>query len=158
MSESKITIVVETSETHYSLFSAAEEGDYQAFMKAAPRATQNDLEWAADVASNTHIVKYLHQNLTDKHWLSNAYLKAIRNNNIPVMHYLEKHLTEICLNKLNKRISEYDKYRPVLSEMYNTHKKMLPCRNRKRNSLRKFYAKLQDKQKFLKEILKKQTA
>ena len=64
---------------HYTLCEAASEGDYEAFMKMADKATKNDLEWAVESATDLGIIKYIIEVRGIKGFTAYAYKNAILN-------------------------------------------------------------------------------
>jgi hypothetical protein len=80
------------SDIHYDIYDAANYGWTEKFMKLAPYATRNDLEWCMEVVSNIEIAQYM----CEKRGITNFITSGISTNRKRIQHlqkvidYLEK--------------------------------------------------------------------
>ena len=90
------------NQVHYELFDAARFGDTKRFSAVLPYATHNDKEWAMEVASNISIVKHLieNENITGFH--RPCYLRAIYQQNWPIIEYFHSRNQQYFLDEAKK--------------------------------------------------------
>ena len=92
---------------HFDLFDAAKSGNYEEFMKNAEKATQNDLGWCLENASDLRIIKYIIEERGIKNFVAGAYKQAIRHNREDIMNYFETTKKKWCIKRLKSWIESF---------------------------------------------------